>query len=126
MSIIFLSPRLVYAFLQDGRDYTWTKAQSLAGLGASRAASLRGVALTWLRQKGILHRALTTSSIQKKPALVASCTECRECTKQWIFYRLPDMDKMQVGEHNENKNEKNIRRRHAKEFATCKDFGAWE
>ena len=95
-SIKFLSPRLVYTVFQDLCTHSFKMA--VTSRGRKRKAwqdseqvelpadgSLRTVALTWLSEKGILHGTLTTSSIEKKPALIASCPECRECTKQWLF-----------------------------------------
>ena len=46
---------------------------------------LRGATRRWLKEKGIVHKPLSTSSNKGKACLLATCAECRGCTRQFCF-----------------------------------------
>eukprot|EP00974_Lingulodinium_polyedra_P075414 7308252-Lingulodinium_polyedra.AAC.1 len=52
--------------------------------------TLRKAAQRWLKEKGILHKTLVSSSNQGRPTLIGQCARCADCTFAHCFSRGDD------------------------------------
>ena len=80
--------------------------------------SLRRAGQKWLQQQGILHNTLTASSDKGVKTLIARCSSCLSCSKQWCFSnREGQLQVETVGFCSGDKDLERLKRSHARAFA---------
>ena len=79
---------------------------------------LRRGAQRWLRAKDIPHKTLTKSSNKGAFTLIARCSSCVQCSRQWCFSLVSESLHVEVcGECSTEKDVVRLRRFHARKFA---------
>ena len=80
--------------------------------------SLRRAGQKWLQQQGILHKTLMASSAKGVNTLIARCSSCLSCSKQWCFSnREGQLQVETVGFCSGDKDLERLKRSHARAFA---------